>query len=108
MGETLDIFITVVSLVVGVMLLTGHGDFFMKGGNADLRKKLYDEEKLQRASGIGLLCYGAVTGINIFSGIYSIHYLFCSHSCYFSSSDLVHSYQMQEIITAASGSTCRS
>lgn len=66
MGETLDIFITVVSLVVGVMLLTGHGDFFMKGGNADLRKKLYDEEKLQRASGIGLLCYGAVTGINMF------------------------------------------
>ena len=65
MGETLDIFITVVSLVVGVMLLTGHGDFFMKGGNADLRKKLYDEEKLQRASGIGLLCYGAVTGINM-------------------------------------------
>ena len=42
MGETLDIFITVVSLVVGVMLLTGHGDFFMKGGNADLRKNLYD------------------------------------------------------------------
>ena len=65
MGETLDIFITVVSLVVGGMLLTGHGDFFMKGGNADLRKKLYDEEKLQRASGIGLLCYGAVTGINM-------------------------------------------
>lgn len=66
MGETLDIFITVVSLVVGVMLLTGHWDFFMNGGNADLRKKLYDEEKLQRASGIGLLCYGAVTGINMF------------------------------------------
>ena len=109
MGETLDIFITVVSLVVGVMPLTGHGDFFMKGGNADLRKKLYDEEKLQRASGIGLLCYGAVSRDKYaFSGIYSIHYLFCSHSCYFSSSDLVHSYQMQEIITAASGSTCRS
>ena len=102
MGETLDIFITVVSLVVGVMLLTGHGDFFMKGGNADLRKKLYDEEKLQRASGC---CYRDKYA---FSGIYSIHYLFCSHSCYFSSSDLVHSYQMQEIITAASGSTCRS
>ena len=65
MGETLDIFITVVSLAVGVMLLTGHGDFFMKGGNADLRKKLYDEEKLQKASGIALLCYGAVTGINM-------------------------------------------
>ncbi len=45
---SLDIFLTVAALVAGVMLLTGHGDVFMKGGNASERKKLYDEKKVQK------------------------------------------------------------
>ena len=49
---SLDIFLTVAALVAGVMLLTGHGDVFMKGGNASERKKLYDEKKVQKATGI--------------------------------------------------------
>ena len=47
---SLDIFLTVAALVAGVMLLTGHGDVFMKGGNASERKKLYDEKKVQKAT----------------------------------------------------------
>ena len=70
MGEKLDIIITVVALVAGIMMLTGHGDIFMKGGNSELRKKIYDEEKLKKASGIAFLLYGASTACNmIFHGV---------------------------------------
>ena len=42
--DSLDLILTVAAFIVGIMLLTGHGDIFMKGGNADVRKKLYDEK----------------------------------------------------------------
>lgn len=62
---SLDIFLTVAALVIGVMLLTGHGDVFMKGGNAAERKKLYDEKKVQKATGIAMILMGIVTGLDM-------------------------------------------
>ena len=62
---SLDIFLTVAALVVGVMLLTGHGDVFMKGGNASERKKIYDEKKVQKATGIAMILMGIVTGLDM-------------------------------------------
>ena len=62
---SLDIFLTVAALVVGVMLLTGHGDVFMKGGNASERKKLYDEKKVQKATGIAMILMGIATGLDM-------------------------------------------
>lgn len=62
---SLDIFLTVAAFVVGVMLLTGHGDVFMKGGNASERKKLYDEKKVQKATGIAMILMGIVTGLDM-------------------------------------------
>lgn len=43
--DSFDLILTVAALVMGVMLLTGHGDILMKGGNAAERKRLYDREK---------------------------------------------------------------
>ena len=43
MGQSFDILLTAAALIVGILLLTGHGDFFLKGGNAELRKAKYDE-----------------------------------------------------------------
>ena len=62
---SLDIFLTVAALVVGVMLLTGHGDVFMKSGNASERKKIYDEKKVQKATGIAMILMGIVTGLDM-------------------------------------------
>ena len=49
------------------MLLTGHGDIFLKGGNADIRKKLYDEEKMAKASGVALILIGIVSAVDLFT-----------------------------------------
>ena len=38
--DSFDLILTVAALVMGVMLLTGHGDILMKGGNAADRKRL--------------------------------------------------------------------
>ena len=45
--DSFDMILTIAALVMGVMLLTGHGDILMKGGNAAERKKLYDDKKVQ-------------------------------------------------------------
>ena len=49
--DSLNIILTIAAFIVGIMLLTGHGDIFLKGGNSDISKKLYDEEKMAKASG---------------------------------------------------------
>lgn len=67
MDRTLDFILTVGSLIVGIMLLTGHGDIFMKGGNDAARKSLYDEKKMQKASGIALILMGIATGIDSYT-----------------------------------------
>ena len=38
MGRTFDFILAGAAIIVGIMLLTGHGDIFMKGGNTQLRK----------------------------------------------------------------------
>ena len=53
--DSLSLILTIAAFIVGIMLLTGHGDIFLKGGNADIRKKLYDEEKMAKASGVALI-----------------------------------------------------
>lgn len=64
MGQSFDILLTVVALAAGIMLLTGHGDFFLKGGNAELRKAKYDEKKMTKGSGVALILIGILTGID--------------------------------------------
>lgn len=63
--DSFDLILTVAALVMGVMLLTGHGDILMKGGNAAERKRLYDEKKIQLISGVTLLIFGALTGLDM-------------------------------------------
>ena len=74
--DSFDMILTIAALVMGVMLLTGHGDVLMKGGNAE-RKKLYDDKKVQLVSGVTLLIFGILTGLDmvIKSYVYDIIYL---------------------------------
>lgn len=75
--DSFDLILTVAALVMGVMLLTGHGDILMKGGNAAERKRLYDEKKIQLISGVTLLIFGILTGLDMLikSYVYDIIYL---------------------------------
>ena len=75
--DSFDLILTVAALVMGVMLLTGHGDILMKGGNAAERKRLYDEKKIQLISGVTLLIFGVLTGLDMLikSYVYDIVYL---------------------------------
>lgn len=75
--DSFDLILTVAALVMGVMLLTGHGDILMKGRNAAERKRLYDEKKIQLISGVTLLIFGVLTGLDMLikSYVYDIIYL---------------------------------
>ena len=75
--DSFDLILTVAALGMGVMLLTGHGDILMKGGNAAERKRLYDEKKIQLISGVTLLIFGVLTGLDMLikSYVYDIIYL---------------------------------
>ena len=75
--DSFDLILTVAALVMGVMLLTGHGDILMKGGNAAERKRLYDEKKIRLISGVTLLIFGVLTGLDMLikSYVYDIIYL---------------------------------
>lgn len=65
--DSLDLILTIAALVIGVMLLTGHGSVFMKGGNAEARKKFYDEKKMEKGCGVALILIGILTGIDMFT-----------------------------------------
>lgn len=65
--DSLSLILTIAAFIVGIMLLTGHGDIFLKGGNADIRKKLYDEEKMTKASGVALILIGIVSAVDLFT-----------------------------------------
>ena len=65
--DSLNIILTIAAFIVGIMLLTGHGDIFLKGGNSDISKKLYDEEKMAKASGVALVLIGVVSAIDLFT-----------------------------------------
>ena len=49
MDQTLGYIIIGISIIGGILLLTGHGDFLMGGGNADERRKMYDQKKMEKA-----------------------------------------------------------
>ena len=63
--DSLSLILTVAAFIVGIMLLTGHGEIFMKGGNADVRKKLYDEKKMEKGCGWALI--GVVSAVDMFT-----------------------------------------
>nr|WP_294668692.1 DUF3784 domain-containing protein [uncultured Blautia sp.] len=75
--DSFDMILTVAALVMGVMLLAGRGDILLKGGNADARKKIYDEKKLQKVYGVTLILLGILTALDmvIKSYAYDIVYL---------------------------------
>ena len=58
MDKSFGLILAVIALIAGVMLLTGHGDILLKGGNAKLRKEKYDEKKMTWGSGVALLLIG--------------------------------------------------
>ena len=55
MDRSFDFILAGIALIVGIMLLTGHGDIFLKGGNTKLRKEKYDEKKMTKGSGVTLI-----------------------------------------------------
>lgn len=67
MGREFDFLLAGASLIVGIMMLTGHGDIFLKGGNTQLRKQKYDEEKMSKGSGLALVLIGVATGIDSYT-----------------------------------------
>ena len=64
--QSFSFILTIAALVVGVMLFTGHGSFFMKGGNTQARAQKYDE-KMEKVSGICLILIGVATGVDAFT-----------------------------------------
>jgi putative Mn2+ efflux pump MntP len=67
MDRSFDFILAGIALIVGIMLLTGHGDIFLKGGNTKLRKEKYDEKKMEKVSGICLILIGVATGVDAFT-----------------------------------------
>ena len=67
MGRTFDFILAGLALVVGILLLTGHGDIFLKGGNTQLRQAKYDEKKMSKGSGVALILIGIATGIDSYT-----------------------------------------
>ena len=67
MSRSFDFMLAGISLIVGIMLMTGNGSFFMKGGNSQLRKKKYDEKKMGKGSGLALILIGIVTFIDSYT-----------------------------------------
>ena len=65
--QTFSYVLAIAALVIGVMLLTGHGSVFMKGGNTQARAQKYDEKKMEMFSGICLILIGIATGVDAFT-----------------------------------------
>lgn len=63
----LDVMLTAAALIVGFLLVIGKGSFFMKGGNDQARKAMYDEKKMEKGSGVALILIGLATGIDMFT-----------------------------------------
>lgn len=67
MDRSFDFILAGAALIVGIMLLTGHGDIFLKGGNTKLRKEKYDEKKMSLGSGVALILIGILTFIDSYT-----------------------------------------
>lgn len=65
--QTFSYILAIAALVIGVMLLTGHGSVFMKGGNTQARAQKYDEKKMEKVSGLCLILIGIATGVDAFT-----------------------------------------
>ena len=65
--QSFSYILAIAALVIGIMILTGHGSVFMKGGNTQARAQKYDEKKMEKVSGIGLILIGIATGIDAFT-----------------------------------------
>ena len=64
LDASFGVVLTIAALVIGVLLLTGHGDFFLSGTGSEERKKVYDMGKVSKASGIAMIGFGIATGID--------------------------------------------
>ena len=51
MDETFSYILAIAALVIGVMLLTGHGGVFMKGGNTQARRAMPSASSLESRVG---------------------------------------------------------
>lgn len=78
--QSFSFILTIAALVVGFMLFTGHGSFFMKGGNTQARAQKYDEKKMEKASGICLILIGVATGVDAFTTSVAAKGRLCSNS----------------------------
>ena len=67
MDKSFGLILAVIAVIAGIMLLTGHGDFLLKGGNTKLRKEKYDEKKMTWGSGVALLLIGVATFIDAYT-----------------------------------------
>lgn len=67
MGRSFDFLLAGAALIVGILLLTGHGEIFLKGGNTQLRKAKYDEDKMSKGSGVALMLIGIMTFIDSYT-----------------------------------------
>ena len=61
------VIVVVGAFVIGIMLLTGHGDFFMQTGANPGMKKIYDDKKVAKASGIAFLVTAGLSAIDLFT-----------------------------------------
>ena len=64
---TLGVVVVVLAFVFGILLLTGHGDFLLQAGIAPGTKKVYDDKKVSKASGIAFLLVGVISVIDLFT-----------------------------------------
>ncbi len=80
LGTGFDIFIGLVSLVCGIMLLTGNGDILLNGRGtaAEERRKVYDVKKMEKPTGIVLVIVGVLTLLDTYLKIPALQaaYLF--------------------------------
>ena len=52
--QSFSYILAIAALVIGIMILTGHGSVFMKGGNTQARAQKYDEKKMEKVSATGI------------------------------------------------------
>ena len=68
MGKEFDYFLAGIALVCGILLLSGHGEILMRGGNERERNKKYDQKKMERACGVAALVLGVATLVDSYMG----------------------------------------
>ena len=67
MDSSLGVILTGGALVIGLLILTGNGAVFLKGGKEEQRKKIYDQRRFELATGVMLLVFALLTGIDCFT-----------------------------------------